>query len=87
MYRLLLIFFFIWDRPQCLVMTGYPNARPALLHLVNAFTKNVGLMVCGHVRTVRIITSLAAKPYQLQSISVHTYTVYILHIVYSLLIF
>uniref|UniRef100_A0A8C7WD55 Solute carrier family 12 member 2 n=1 Tax=Oncorhynchus mykiss TaxID=8022 RepID=A0A8C7WD55_ONCMY len=39
-------------RPQCLVMTGYPNARPALLHLVNAFTKNVGLMVCGHVRTV-----------------------------------
>ncbi|KAM6964780.1 solute carrier family 12 member 2 [Aplochiton taeniatus] len=39
-------------RPQCLVMTGYPNSRPALLHLVHAFTKNVGLMVCGHVRTV-----------------------------------
>uniref|UniRef100_A0A4W5NJY4 Solute carrier family 12 member 2 n=1 Tax=Hucho hucho TaxID=62062 RepID=A0A4W5NJY4_9TELE len=39
-------------RPQCLVMTGYPNSRPALLHLVHAFTKNVGLMICGHVRTV-----------------------------------
>ncbi|KAL0965098.1 hypothetical protein UPYG_G00276780 [Umbra pygmaea] len=37
-------------RPQCLVMTGYPNSRPALLHLVHAFTKNVGLMICGHVR-------------------------------------
>nr|XP_055063005.1 solute carrier family 12 member 2 isoform X1 [Misgurnus anguillicaudatus] len=37
-------------RPQCLVMTGAPNCRPAILHLVHAFTKNVGLMVCGHVR-------------------------------------
>ncbi|XP_076003631.1 solute carrier family 12 member 2-like isoform X2 [Genypterus blacodes] len=39
-------------RPQCLVLTGYPNARPALLQLVHSFTKNIGLMVCGHVRTV-----------------------------------
>uniref|UniRef100_A0A4W4GXJ6 Solute carrier family 12 member 3 n=1 Tax=Electrophorus electricus TaxID=8005 RepID=A0A4W4GXJ6_ELEEL len=31
-------------RPQCLVMTGAPNSRPALLNLVHAFTKNVGLM-------------------------------------------
>nr|WJN00280.1 putative sodium-potassium-chloride cotransporter [Conger myriaster] len=38
-------------RPQCLVLTGYPNSRPALLHLVHAFTKNVGLMICGHIRT------------------------------------
>ncbi|KAJ8287269.1 hypothetical protein GJAV_G00049610 [Gymnothorax javanicus] len=37
-------------RPQCLVLTGYPNSRPALLNLVHAFTKNVGLMMCGHVR-------------------------------------
>uniref|UniRef100_A0A8C9NMH3 Solute carrier family 12 member 2 n=1 Tax=Serinus canaria TaxID=9135 RepID=A0A8C9NMH3_SERCA len=36
-------------RPQCLIMTGAPSARPALLHLVHAFTKNVGLMICGHV--------------------------------------
>uniref|UniRef100_A0A4W6CU99 Solute carrier family 12 member 2 n=1 Tax=Lates calcarifer TaxID=8187 RepID=A0A4W6CU99_LATCA len=39
-------------RPQCLVLTGYPNSRPALLQLVHSFTKNVGLMVCGHVKTV-----------------------------------
>ncbi|KAM4527903.1 solute carrier family 12 member 2 isoform 2-T2 [Odontesthes bonariensis] len=38
-------------RPQCLVMIGYPNSRPALLDLVHSFTKNVGLMICGHVRT------------------------------------
>ncbi|KAE8284706.1 Solute carrier family 12 member 2 [Larimichthys crocea] len=38
-------------RPQCLVMTGYPNSRPALLDLVHTFTKNVGLMICGHIRT------------------------------------
>uniref|UniRef100_A0A8D0L9S1 Solute carrier family 12 member 2 n=1 Tax=Sphenodon punctatus TaxID=8508 RepID=A0A8D0L9S1_SPHPU len=37
-------------RPQCLVMTGTPSSRPALLHLVHAFTKNVGLMICGHIR-------------------------------------
>ncbi|XP_077570713.1 solute carrier family 12 member 2-like isoform X2 [Stigmatopora nigra] len=37
-------------RPQCLVLTGYPSSRPALLQLVHSFTKNVGLMVCGHVR-------------------------------------
>ncbi|XP_070759900.1 solute carrier family 12 member 2-like [Enoplosus armatus] len=39
-------------RPQCLVLAGYPNSRPALLQLVHSFTKNVGLMVCAHVRTV-----------------------------------
>uniref|UniRef100_A0A8C7XRC7 Solute carrier family 12 member 3 n=1 Tax=Oryzias sinensis TaxID=183150 RepID=A0A8C7XRC7_9TELE len=33
-------------RPQCLVLAGYPNSRPALLQLVNSFTKNVSLMVC-----------------------------------------
>ncbi|XP_010770583.1 solute carrier family 12 member 2 [Notothenia coriiceps] len=46
------MFEFPVPRPQCLVMTGYPNSRPALIQLVNSFTKNVGLMVCAHVRTV-----------------------------------
>ncbi|KAG8456223.1 hypothetical protein GDO86_002136 [Hymenochirus boettgeri] len=36
-------------RPQCLVLIGAPNSRPALLNLVHAFTKNVGLMICGHI--------------------------------------
>ncbi|MEQ2218182.1 hypothetical protein XENOCAPTIV_030675, partial [Xenoophorus captivus] len=39
-------------RPQCLVLAGYPNSRPALLQLVHSFTKNISLMVCGHVRMV-----------------------------------
>uniref|UniRef100_A0A3Q3IPH6 Solute carrier family 12 member 2 n=1 Tax=Monopterus albus TaxID=43700 RepID=A0A3Q3IPH6_MONAL len=39
-------------RPQCLVLAGYPNSRPALLQLVHSFTKNIGLVVCGHVRIV-----------------------------------
>uniref|UniRef100_A0A672NTE4 Solute carrier family 12 member 2-like n=2 Tax=Sinocyclocheilus grahami TaxID=75366 RepID=A0A672NTE4_SINGR len=39
-----------YSKRKCLVMTGAPNSRPALLHLVHAFTKNVGLMLCGHVR-------------------------------------
>lgn len=41
-------------RPQCLVMSGAPNSRPALLHLVHAFTKNVGLMICGHIHMVSL---------------------------------
>ncbi|XP_006797507.1 solute carrier family 12 member 2-like [Neolamprologus brichardi] len=43
-------------RPQCLVMTGYPNSRPALLDLVHSFTKNVGMMICGHIRTCLVMT-------------------------------
>ncbi|XP_068166257.1 solute carrier family 12 member 2-like [Antennarius striatus] len=39
-------------RPQCLVLTGYPNSRPALLQMVHSFTKNVGLMVCAHIRNL-----------------------------------
>ncbi|XP_059507602.1 solute carrier family 12 member 3 isoform X2 [Stegostoma tigrinum] len=36
-------------RPQCLVLTGPPNFRPALVDIVGAFTKNHSLMVCGNV--------------------------------------
>ncbi|XP_042545841.1 solute carrier family 12 member 3 isoform X1 [Dipodomys spectabilis] len=36
-------------RPQCLVLTGPPNFRPALVDFVGTFTQNLSLMVCGHV--------------------------------------
>lgn len=36
-------------RPQCLVLTGPPNFRPALVDFVGTFTRNLSLMVCGHV--------------------------------------
>ncbi|XP_063043376.1 solute carrier family 12 member 3-like [Engraulis encrasicolus] len=36
-------------RPQCLVLTGPPNLRPALVDFVGSFTKNVCLMICGNI--------------------------------------
>uniref|UniRef100_A0A670ZMF1 Solute carrier family 12 member 3 n=1 Tax=Pseudonaja textilis TaxID=8673 RepID=A0A670ZMF1_PSETE len=39
-------------RPQCLVLSGPPNFRPALVDFVGAFTKNVSLMICGNVTEV-----------------------------------
>lgn len=39
-------------RPQCLVLTGAPGSRPALVDLVACFTKYLSLMMCGNVVTV-----------------------------------
>ncbi|KAJ8007579.1 hypothetical protein DPEC_G00095500 [Dallia pectoralis] len=36
-------------RPQCLVLTGPPNVRPALVDFVGSFTKNISLMICGDI--------------------------------------
>ncbi|XP_064016569.1 solute carrier family 12 member 3 isoform X2 [Pogoniulus pusillus] len=36
-------------RPQCLVLTGPPSCRPALVDFVGTFTKNLSLMLCGNV--------------------------------------
>ncbi|TRY79057.1 hypothetical protein DNTS_033306 [Danionella cerebrum] len=36
-------------RPQCLVLTGPPNIRPALVDFVGTFTKNMSLMICGNI--------------------------------------
>ncbi|XP_073693536.1 solute carrier family 12 member 3-like [Garra rufa] len=36
-------------RPQCLVLTGPPNSRPALVDFVGTFTKNISLMICGNI--------------------------------------
>ncbi|NWR48441.1 S12A3 protein, partial [Regulus satrapa] len=35
--------------PPCLVLTGPPNLRPALVDFVGTFTKNLSLMLCGNV--------------------------------------
>lgn len=37
-------------RPNCLVLTGRPQDRPNLAHIVSQITKNVGLMVYGNVK-------------------------------------
>ncbi|XP_062300545.1 solute carrier family 12 member 3-like [Scomber scombrus] len=36
-------------RPQCLVLTGPPNQRPALVDFVGSFTKHISLMICGDI--------------------------------------
>ncbi|KAG9273155.1 solute carrier family 12 member 3 [Astyanax mexicanus] len=36
-------------RPQCLVLTGPPSLRPALVDFVGTFTKNQSLMLCGNI--------------------------------------
>ncbi|NXN50141.1 S12A3 protein, partial [Rynchops niger] len=36
-------------RLACLVLTGPPNFRPALVDFVGTFTKNLSLMLCGNV--------------------------------------
>uniref|UniRef100_A0A8C2WLC2 Solute carrier family 12 member 3 n=1 Tax=Cyclopterus lumpus TaxID=8103 RepID=A0A8C2WLC2_CYCLU len=38
-------------RPQCLVLTGPPSSRPALVDLVTCFTKDLSLMICGNIVT------------------------------------
>uniref|UniRef100_A0A4W4FNR4 Solute carrier family 12 member 10, tandem duplicate 1 n=1 Tax=Electrophorus electricus TaxID=8005 RepID=A0A4W4FNR4_ELEEL len=44
-------------RPQCLVLTGPPNLRPALVDFVGSFTKNISLMICGDILMVRGLMS------------------------------
>lgn len=39
-------------RPQCLVLTGPPSSRPALVDLVACFTKSLSLMMCANVVNV-----------------------------------
>ncbi|KAM4808019.1 solute carrier family 12 member 3-like [Rhinophrynus dorsalis] len=36
-------------RPQCLVLTGPPNFRPALVDFVSSVTKHTSLMICANV--------------------------------------
>uniref|UniRef100_A0A8C8SMQ9 Solute carrier family 12 member 1 n=1 Tax=Pelusios castaneus TaxID=367368 RepID=A0A8C8SMQ9_9SAUR len=38
-------------RPQCIVLTGCPMTRPALLDITHSFTKNNGLCICCQVYT------------------------------------
>lgn len=36
-------------RPQILVLSGNPSARPALVDFAHQLTKNISLLVCGHI--------------------------------------
>lgn len=39
-------------RPQILVLTGMPTARPALIDFANLLTKGLSMLVCGHINNV-----------------------------------
>lgn len=39
-------------RPQILVLSGMPSARPALVDFAHLLTKNLSLLICGHINTV-----------------------------------
>ncbi|XP_019869994.2 bumetanide-sensitive sodium-(potassium)-chloride cotransporter [Aethina tumida] len=41
-------------RPQILVLSGMPSARPALIDFANLLTKNLSMLVCGHINTVNV---------------------------------
>lgn len=45
---------FLYSRPQVLVLTGSPMDRKCLVDFSVSITKNVGLMVCGHVILVSV---------------------------------
>ncbi|ELU01077.1 hypothetical protein CAPTEDRAFT_156991 [Capitella teleta] len=36
-------------RPQVMVLTGFPSDRPALVDFASCITRNISLMLCGHV--------------------------------------
>nr|XP_022904226.1 bumetanide-sensitive sodium-(potassium)-chloride cotransporter [Onthophagus taurus] len=36
-------------RPQILVLSGMPSARPALVEIAHLLTKNISMLVCGHI--------------------------------------
>ncbi|KAF5270292.1 hypothetical protein FQA39_LY08403 [Lamprigera yunnana] len=38
-------------RPQILVLSGMPSARPALIDFASLLTKNLSMLVCGHINT------------------------------------
>lgn len=40
-------------RPQILVLCGMPSARPALVDFGHLITKNLSMLVCGHINTVK----------------------------------
>uniref|UniRef100_A0A4W6EG37 Solute carrier family 12 member 10, tandem duplicate 1 n=1 Tax=Lates calcarifer TaxID=8187 RepID=A0A4W6EG37_LATCA len=48
-------------RPQCLVLTGPPNQRPALVDFVGSFTKHISLMICGDIIMVNSLVKWMNK--------------------------
>lgn len=48
-------------RPQIMVLSGMPSARPSLIDFAHLLTKNISMLVCGHINTVSFLKSVLAK--------------------------
>ncbi|XP_018915712.2 bumetanide-sensitive sodium-(potassium)-chloride cotransporter [Bemisia tabaci] len=62
-------------RPQILLLTGLPFSRPPLVDFANLITKNLSLLICGHIhdqhlaqRTRSILTSKAINWFNIHRI-------------------
>lgn len=42
-------------RPQILVLTGFPGTRPTLVDFAYLITKNMSLLICGHIIDVNMV--------------------------------
>lgn len=42
-------------RPQILVLSGIPSARPPLVDFAHLITKSLSLLVCGHISKVYLL--------------------------------
>ena len=56
-------------RPQILILSGPPGARPPLIDFANQITKNVSLLMCGHILKVKIIFNLFCRIWNLRILS------------------
>ncbi|XP_015748716.1 PREDICTED: solute carrier family 12 member 2-like [Acropora digitifera] len=58
-------------RPHCLVLSGRPQDRPNLVYLVSHITKNVSLMVYGHVMISESFVALPSDEEDIQWMREH----------------
>ena len=58
-------------RPHCLLLSGRPQDRPYLVYLVSQITKNVSLMVYGHVMIGKPFDTLQSDEEDIQWMREH----------------
>ncbi|KAL1459489.1 hypothetical protein WDU94_011466 [Cyamophila willieti] len=49
--------------PQILVLSGLPSARPALVDFAALLSKNISLLICGHITKVKVPDTLRKSLY------------------------
>ncbi|XP_026679742.1 bumetanide-sensitive sodium-(potassium)-chloride cotransporter-like [Diaphorina citri] len=69
-------------QPQILVLCGLPSARPALVDFANLISKNISLLVCGHITKVKVPEVLRKSLYDKARhyLSVHKIKAFYTHV-------